>query len=167
MELWSFYGNMELLWNFYGGGRLYQAIASSSNVELKVAVSCLAYEVEESKERTGTHEDKGGPKEINWSSAPACPSPTPTLMIRMTYRRSRQLHQRPTRAFNLREAEGRESTEAEGAASIQVNQQADQGTSSRAPLPTLTFGEKAGSHFSACQIVCRFLLWPNWKLYTG
>lgn len=92
----------------------------------------MGYEVEESKDRTGTHEDKGGPKEINWNSAPVCPSPTLTLMIRMTYRRSRQLHQKPTHAFNLREAEGRGSTEAEGAASIQVSQRADQGACSRA-----------------------------------
>ena len=81
-------------------------------------MSCLGYEVEESKDKTGIHEDKGGPREINWNSAPICPLPTLTLMIRMTYWRSRQLHQRPTHAFNLREAEGRESTEAEGAASI-------------------------------------------------
>lgn len=88
------------------GGRFYKAVASSSDVELEVALSWLGCEVEESQDKTGTLEDKGGPRKISWSSTPVCLSPPLMLTIRMNCRRSRQLHQRATHAFNLREAEG-------------------------------------------------------------
>lgn len=93
---------------------LYQTIASSSNVELKVAVSYLGYEVQESKDKTGIHEDKVGTREINWNSAPIRPAPT-----NADDKDDLQEKQAASpEAFNLREAEGRESTEAEGTASI-------------------------------------------------
>lgn len=47
------------------GGRFYKVVASSSDVELEVALSWLGCEVEESQDKTGTLEDKGGPRKIS------------------------------------------------------------------------------------------------------